>query len=412
MPSRRSHIKSHHGCKQCKIRRVKCDERQPNCSRCIAYKRECTYNSVISQAPGQYSFELRPPPVTKTPKTKPTPIRPSSRRDPPSSQSPPSYGIQAPLPFGLHKEADALLHHYINVTARPMTSAFNRPDRNKWEGAVQRNASTHEFVYNGMLSFAALHLAILQPQNRSIHVAKALKYQTAGMMEFRLVLSNITASNCEAALGFSGLLISSMYALPIAQAKPGRPSERLLEYLPVILSLFNGTVAIYRMGWMKGLDSNLSVHLRNKTMAADATNDPADGEEFLEQLERQEIDTIEDSNLRELYSNVSFQVRRNLRRTQQFPGRAWPGAAPPEFIQCLNKREPIALVLVSYWAVGQDRGIGYNWWARNWGRDLVETIGEDLGQDSKWDCYMQWARDRMGMVSEKPPKLSLRTDNL
>ncbi|RAL60514.1 hypothetical protein DID88_009710 [Monilinia fructigena] len=302
MPSRRSHIKSHHGCKQCKIRRVKCDERQPNFKHLV---------NIV--------FELRPPPIIKIPKTKPTPIRPSSRRDPPSSQSPPSYGIQAPLPFGLHKEADALLHHYINVTARPMTSAFNRPDRNKWEGAVQRNASTHEFVYNGMLSFAALHLAILQPQNRSIHVAKALKYQTAGMMEFRLVLSNITASNCEAALGFSGLLISSMYALPIAQAKPGRPSERLLEYLPVILSLFNGTVAIYRMGWMKNLDSNLSVHLRNKIMAADATNDPADGEEFLEQLERQEIDTIEDSNLRELYSNVSFQVRRNLRRTQTIP---------------------------------------------------------------------------------------------
>ncbi|QSZ28931.1 hypothetical protein DSL72_003438 [Monilinia vaccinii-corymbosi] len=397
MPSRRSHIKSHHGCKQCKVRRVKCDERQPNCSRCIAYKRECTYNSVITQAPGQYSFELRPPPIIKPPKSKPALIRPSYPCDAPRIQ-PPSYAVQAPLPCGLYSEADALFYHYVNVTSRPMTSAFNLPDQDQWEAAVYRNASTHEFVYNGMLSFAALHLANLQPQDRAIHIAKALKYQTAGMKEFRSALSNITSSNCEAALAFSGLLISSMYALPIVQAKAGRPSERLLEYLPVIFSLFNGTLAIYRMGWMKGLDPNLSVHLHNKVMAADATDDAAEGEEFLEQLERHEIESIPDAHLRDVYSNVSFRVRRNLRRTQQFPGRAWPAMAPPEFIQCVKERDPIALVLVAYWAVGQDRGIGYNWWARNWGRDLVATIGEDLGHDYKWDWYMNWPREKMGVV--------------
>ncbi|ESZ93553.1 hypothetical protein SBOR_6065 [Sclerotinia borealis F-4128] len=400
MPLRRSHIKSHHGCSQCKFRRVKCDELQPICSRCTTYKRECKYNSVITQAPGQYSFELRPPPISKFPKHKPKFIRPSSRPSrphPPQSQNP-NYGIQAPLPFGLHKEADALLHHYVNVTCKPMTSAFNRPDQTKWEGAVRRNASTHEFVYNGMLSFAALHLAVLQPQNRSIHITKALKFQNSGMTEFRPVLENITASNCEAALGFSGLLISSIYAFPVAQAGPDRSSERLLDYLPVIFSLFNGTVAIYRMGWMKSLDSNLSVQLRNKVMAADATNTPAAGEEFLEQLERREIAILKDARLRDLYTDVSSQVRRNLRRTQQFPGKVWPGAAPPPYIQCVKQRDPIALVLVAYWAVGQDRGVGYNWWAKNWARDLVEMIGVELGVSSKWWWYMRWPRERMGLV--------------
>lgn len=397
MPSRRSHIKSHHGCSQCKLRRVKCDERQPVCSRCKAYKRECTYNSVISQAPGQHSFELRPPPVSKTQNHKPPLIRSSSRRNPPQNQNP-LHSSQARILFGFHTEEDALLHHYVNVTARPMTSAFNRPDQSKWEGAVRRNASTHGFVYNGMLSFAALHLAVLQPQNRSMHIIKALKYQNAGMTEFRPVLENLTASNCEAALGFSGLLISSLYAVTVAQAGPNRPSERLLDYLPIIFSLFNGTVAIYRMGWMKSLDSNLSVHLRQKVMRADVANTPAEGEEYLEQLQCQEIEKLKDSHLRDLYNDISFKVRQNLRRTQQFPGRVWPGTAPPAYIQCVKEREPIALVLVAYWAIGQDRGVGYNWWARNWARDLVETIGEELEKDSRWGLYMRWPREKMGLV--------------
>lgn len=307
-------------------------------------------------------------------------------------------GIQAPLPFGVHKEADALIHHYVNVTARPTSSAFNRPDHNKWEGAVQRNAATQEFVYNGMLSFAALHLAVLQPHNRSNHIAKALKFQNAGMTKFRPVLENITASNCEAALGFSGLLISSIFAFPIAQAGPGRTSERLLDYLPVIFSLFNGTVALYRMGWMKGLDSSLSIHLRNKVLAADASTTPADGEEYLEELELHEIAMLKDSRLRDLYIDVSYKVRRNLRRTEQFPGRAWPGAAPPAYIQLVKEREPIALILVAYWAVGQDRGVGYHWWATNWGRGLVEVIGEELNVDARWEWYMRWPREKLGLI--------------
>ncbi|KAM0146554.1 hypothetical protein ACHAPG_011069 [Botrytis cinerea] len=397
MPSRRSHIKSHHGCTQCKLRRVKCDERQPTCSRCTAYKRECTYNSLITQAPGQHSFELRPPPKSKTQKHRTAFLRPSSRREPPQSQDP-SYGIQAPLPFGRYKEADSLLYHYINVTAKPAKSGFISPDHNKWEGAVQRSASTHEYVYNGILSFASLHLAVLQPQNRSIHIARALKFQNTGMIEFRTVLENVTASNCEAALGFSGLLISSIYAFPVAQAGPGKPSKRLLDYLPIIFSLFNGTVAIYRMGWTKSLNSPLSVHLRNKVVAADATSTPAEGEEYLEQLELREIATLKDQHLRELYHDVSQKVRRNLRRTEQFPGRAWPGAAPPAYIECMKEREPMALILVAYWAVGQDRGVGHNWWAKNWGRDLVEVIGEELGENARWQWYLRWPKEKMGLI--------------
>lgn len=250
-----------------------------------------------------------------------------------------------------------------------------------------------------MLSFAALHLAVLQPQNRSIHVAKALKFQNAGMTTFRNVLGNITASNCEAALGFSGLLLTSIFAIPIAQAGPDRPNEKLLDYLPVIFELFNGTVAIYRMGWRKGLDANLSAHLRNKITSTDAADTPAEGEEFLEQLERQEIDELKDPHLRDLYSDVSFQVRRNLRRTEQYPGRVWPGTAPPAYIRCLREKQAIALVLVVYWVVGQNRGIGYNWWAKNWAKDLVGLIGEKL-DSPKWEWYMRWPKEKLGLIQD------------
>ncbi|KAH6687423.1 hypothetical protein F5X68DRAFT_231891 [Plectosphaerella plurivora] len=43
-PHQRPAVKSRSGCEQCKRRKVKCDERQPTCSRCIARRETCTGN--------------------------------------------------------------------------------------------------------------------------------------------------------------------------------------------------------------------------------------------------------------------------------------------------------------------------------------------------------------------------------
>ncbi|KUJ10119.1 uncharacterized protein LY89DRAFT_787754 [Mollisia scopiformis] len=46
---RRSAPKSRHGCKTCKVRRVKCDENQPRCNRCVTTGRSC--DGYTSESP-------------------------------------------------------------------------------------------------------------------------------------------------------------------------------------------------------------------------------------------------------------------------------------------------------------------------------------------------------------------------
>src|SRR4051812_21943366 len=43
MPSRRSHRKSHHGCTACKRRKIKCDERRPECGSCGKNQVSCSF---------------------------------------------------------------------------------------------------------------------------------------------------------------------------------------------------------------------------------------------------------------------------------------------------------------------------------------------------------------------------------
>ncbi|KAJ5084825.1 hypothetical protein NUU61_009404 [Penicillium alfredii] len=42
---RRVHAKSKRGCRNCKIRRVKCDEAQPQCQKCVGFGVACNYNA-------------------------------------------------------------------------------------------------------------------------------------------------------------------------------------------------------------------------------------------------------------------------------------------------------------------------------------------------------------------------------
>ncbi|KAJ5633921.1 hypothetical protein N7528_001763 [Penicillium herquei] len=43
---RRAHTKSRHGCRNCKLRRIKCDEQQPQCKKCASFGVLCNYSSA------------------------------------------------------------------------------------------------------------------------------------------------------------------------------------------------------------------------------------------------------------------------------------------------------------------------------------------------------------------------------
>ncbi|OIW32662.1 hypothetical protein CONLIGDRAFT_712938 [Coniochaeta ligniaria NRRL 30616] len=46
---RKSHVKSRGGCRNCKIRRIKCDEAKPLCRRCKSFGVSCTYDRISSE---------------------------------------------------------------------------------------------------------------------------------------------------------------------------------------------------------------------------------------------------------------------------------------------------------------------------------------------------------------------------
>lgn len=66
----RSHPKSRSGCGNCKVRKIKCDERKHMCKRCEAYGTSCNYDAKesafqsVTRGHG-YFHTLKPPPSSE-----------------------------------------------------------------------------------------------------------------------------------------------------------------------------------------------------------------------------------------------------------------------------------------------------------------------------------------------------------
>ena len=71
---RKGHKKSRTGCQNCKVRKIKCDERRPECRKCEVYGVECTYDNKSLAL----QLRARKETTSQSPSTIPTPISLSS----------------------------------------------------------------------------------------------------------------------------------------------------------------------------------------------------------------------------------------------------------------------------------------------------------------------------------------------
>ena len=150
MPIRRTHTKSRLGCSQCRKRRVKCDEKAPECTSCSQRGETCVY--------------LRFP-------TKSTPITPAALGAPSNGSPSPSvagtcYNSPAANDAQQHIAEESawshdrvreleLLHHWCLKTSRSFT-----PDLvDLFQDYLVKEAFKTSHLMEALLALAAFHIA-------------------------------------------------------------------------------------------------------------------------------------------------------------------------------------------------------------------------------------------------------------
>ncbi|KAK2737952.1 hypothetical protein CKAH01_18803 [Colletotrichum kahawae] len=436
MSTRRTHTKSRFGCRQCKQRKVKCDERHPACFNCTRYRIVCSFVSDGSSTTHDNLSTchacLRPfEPTgltTPTSETLSLPQRPSSSQIPESpgsgkKRSLPSDGstdfldlvpkyprIASPVSSAISDDSWTdidLMHHYCVLACDTM--GYRDSVRHVWREVFPREGRLYGFVMHGLLAVAALHKAsLLRAGEQHLYLTRSAYHYDKGQETFRSLLSSVTEENWKAMFCFSAVVDTRACTPAMCPGNSSKPNTSISDVVN-LLSIMRGVRAILE-GW--------TVRIRESDLAAMTHGIPMIGA-----LEANTRPSLEGSRLpRDTFDALSH--LRSLYHSQQHPipncadydtmisslersciGLAnvglqvevstcllWTYSIPESVIDDLRRTEAHALVLLSYmnmFIAVLDKDY---WFFRGWSSQLLADINSHLKDDHRFDEWLAWPR--------------------
>lgn len=386
MPPRRAHTKSRNGCDQCKRRRVKCDEQGPPCSNCISRELNCTYLRAPPRDASSSARRRNNAPGPARDLEIPRPLAPISPASTPSAIS----GV---------RDLE-LMHKFATETFSTVSTSESK--FHVWQIVVPRLALQYDFLMNGILALAALHIATTTESPTSLaYIDTALQYHNLSFAPFRAAIDNLTPQNCEAVLAQSIVTTVIGIALPRVTA-PRDENSNMTENMLVVFELLQGVKKIIHIGrsWIRinlysrqserygsgatELDSDASAAFDRLALLNEETMASMDAQQY--QINRDVID-----NLRHCYT---------LYANSKDPGEvlSWLAAVDKEFVDTVRRRHPLGLLILMHWGVLLGELDGRWWWAQNSGKSLVLDLLQVLRPtDARWTEVLSWPQRRVGL---------------
>ncbi|KAL2133598.1 hypothetical protein VTI74DRAFT_2073 [Chaetomium olivicolor] len=194
--SKRPHRKSRAGCRNCKARKVKCDESRPSCRTCTARKETCVYLPVTRRAS----------PSSTTAATTTT----TTSKDLVSSTAPSSPIHPQPLfiPASQDPLSMRLLWFYTTATYASFSTGGLR-QRNVdvvLKVNVVQHAFANPFLMNCLLGLAAMHANHLGVTTLGVSPQQEIHYRARAFETYRLAVERADPATFPALLASSLLL--------------------------------------------------------------------------------------------------------------------------------------------------------------------------------------------------------------
>ena len=353
------------------------------------FREEVHRGTVAKEAAGGEALPspspiLAPGPVAVVHKDDGTPS--STDTNAPEPQEPP-----------LNLEHIELVHHFS--TAVCSTLSPNPASQEIWRTATVKTAINHPFLMHLIFALSAMHICVVEPDRSPYFHRRATEYHTQAVAGCVPELAKINADNWDAVFIFTAL--NGFYVL----ADPTRSNVSTLdeylsgylhtvELLRSIRSLLQenaGDRMIHSRLWpiiVSGLETS-------KPLPFSTTSDkemPHGIASLLSHLRTSDhLDSVSVKcyehalrGLHPIFADYGNSEECSFRQLM-----AWPCAVLDPFIECLQRRRPEALVILSYYAIL----LHYyrHWWAiGDTGTHLVNAIYSSLGPE--WQHWLEWPR--------------------
>ncbi|OQE27972.1 hypothetical protein PENFLA_c005G10903 [Penicillium flavigenum] len=259
-----------------------------------------------------------------------------------------------------------------------------------WQFLVPEEALSHKFLMHGLLAISALELASHGDDvSRPLYIKTAVIHQNVALGEFQALMSQINRDNAKAIFAFSSILV--VYSFGVLHLENTAPSMTM-EDLYQVLMLCRGVERLIASSQSAIHDSNFSsilyfTQVEYPWLLSDdcqfalhqlhGANIMAKSADHNSEMYQEAIDTLGEA----LNESIQDHIPSNLVSR-------WAIKLPRAFLECLRKREPMAMVILSFFCVVLHRLKGV-WYFRGWGTNFVKLIWQTLAPE--WKVLVHWS---------------------
>lgn len=362
---------------------MQCDEKGPPCANCVSRELNCTY--------------LRAP-SRDAPSVRPAAHIPAGDLDPPRPLAPMSPAASTPSAVSGVRDLE-LMHKFATETFESVCTAES--EYHTWQIAIPRLALQYEFLMNGVLALASLHIATTTDAPTSLaYIDTALQYHNLSFAPFRAAIDNLTSQNCEAVLAQSIVTTVIGIALPRVVTATRDENPAMTENIVVVFELLQGVKKIIHIGrsWIK-----LNLFSRQKdSLGTEQSQLDQETQAALDCLATLNDETLAriDTDQYQINKDVITHLRHcfTMFASWEDPANilAWLASVDKEFVDNVRRRQPLALLILMHWGVLLGQLDGQRWWARNSGRALVSELLQVLQPgDARWAESLAWPQRKM-----------------
>ncbi|KAH8884999.1 hypothetical protein GQ53DRAFT_696849 [Thozetella sp. PMI_491] len=379
---RLGYSKSRTGCKRCRQRRVKCDEKRP-CSACHRHGLVCSL--VEDGSPGSEVSQSSNPRVS-------APVEAAKAKHTPPPEAGPGSG-------GDDWVTDLeLMHHYNTKAYLTLPRADEVGDI--WRDKVPELAFRHRYLLHHILAMSAFHLAYLRPDEQRRYYCMAAHHQSQGIGATRAALESLDVESCHALFMAGSFLALGGFAALAVNAQE-ETTRTLVEDAVETFGLLKGMSAVL-LSWEKTLHDGPFAKLFDLTpphhsslsfwndmnegliILSDHLAEKLVGEPSTFAIVNQELLGITEISKHSLETSTVPELRFIMH---------WPSVVSNAYINLLRARSPAALTLLSYYCVVVHATESMTWFTRGWATRLIKSIETILPPD--WGDAIEWPIKRI-----------------
>jgi hypothetical protein len=306
-----------------------------------------------------------------------------------------------------------LLHQYLTATYTGLAGR-NPPIETFWRINALHVGFAHHFVLHFPLALSALHLAYLRPDRREHYVTQAEHHFSIGLREVTKLLPRLDADNCQA------LYISAVLVCYYTWAKGPSPGDFLVfsDQGPAVwMPLLRGVRSIIQTAGPEFLFSGLLAPMKagpsrvTQSTAAQEQRPRVDWEEPMQEFRRFIVASSSSSSSAEANSELYLQALDSMvpcfeatygkGEAGTYDGSPvnqvvfrWLYCIEETFVRCLQRKQPIALIILAYFALLM-RILDHHWFMHGWVEHILTGIHGFL--DEEYLVWLRWPMVQAGV---------------